>query len=341
MALSSGKAFAEITHREEVVIMIAHGKDIKIFSGSSNRPLAEAICRELGTQLGDSEVGSFSDGEKYVSIYETVRGSDVFVVQSTCSPVNDHLMELLIMIDALRRASAGRITAVMPYFGYARQDRKTKPRDPISAKLVANLITRAGADRVLTMDLHANQIQGFFDIPVDNLLGSPVFVDHFLKKFSESHSETMVVSPDIGSVARARAFAQKLDMPLAIVDKRRQKANSCEVMNIIGDVYNKNVILLDDMVDTGGSLCNAAKALVTLGHAKSVTACASHGVLSGNAYKLIQDSVIDEVIFLNTINPKPDVGKTCPKIKYLSVAHMFAEAIERIYDEQSVSTLFT
>ena len=321
--------------------MIAHGKDIKVFSGNSNKALAEAICREMGTQLGDSEVGAFSDGENYVSIYETVRGSDVFVIQSTSSPVNDNLMELLIMIDALRRASAGRITAVIPYFGYARQDRKTKPRDPISAKLVANLITRAGADRVLTMDLHANQIQGFFDIPVDNLLGSPVFVDHFRAKFADCHDETMVVSPDVGSVARARAFAQKLDMPLAIVDKRRQKANSSEVMNIIGEVEGKNVILLDDMVDTGGSLCHAAKALVEIGGAKSVTACASHGVLSGPAYDRINDSVIDEVIFLDTIQPRPDVHKICPKIKYLSVAHMFAEAIERIYEEQSVSKLFT
>ena len=321
--------------------MIAHGKDIKVFSGNSNKALAEAICREMGTQLGDSEVGAFSDGENYVSIYETVRGSDVFVIQSTSSPVNDNLMELLIMIDALRRASAGRITAVIPYFGYARQDRKTKPRDPVSAKLVANLITRAGADRVLTMDLHANQIQGFFDIPVDNLLGSPVFVDHFRAKFADCHDETMVVSPDVGSVARARAFAQKLDMPLAIVDKRRQKANSSEVMNIIGEVEGKNVILLDDMVDTGGSLCHAAKALVEIGGAKSVTACASHGVLSGPAYDRINESVIDEVIFLDTIQPRPDVHKICPKIKYLSVAHMFAEAIERIYEEQSVSKLFT
>ena len=321
--------------------MIAHGKDIKVFSGNSNKALAEAICREMGTQLGDSEVGAFSDGENYVSIYETVRGSDVFVIQSTSSPVNDNLMELLIMIDALRRASAGRITAVIPYFGYARQDRKTKPRDPISAKLVANLITRAGADRVLTMDLHANQIQGFFDIPVDNLLGSPVFVDHFRAKFADCHDETMVVSPDVGSVARARAFAQKLGMGLAIVDKRRQKANSSEVMNIIGEVEGKNVILLDDMVDTGGSLCHAAKALVEIGGAKSVTACASHGVLSGPAYDRINESVIDEVIFLDTIQPRPDVHKICPKIKYLSVAHMFAEAIERIYEEQSVSKLFT
>ncbi len=321
--------------------MIAHGKDIKIFCGNSNKALAQAICRELGTQLGDAEVGAFSDGENFVSIYETVRGSDVFVIQSTSSPVNDNLMELLIMIDALKRASAGRITAVIPYFGYARQDRKTKPRDPISAKLVANLITEAGADRVLTMDLHANQIQGFFDIPLDNLLGSPVFVDHFKNKFAAVHDQTIVVSPDVGSVARARAFAQKLDMPMAIVDKRRQKANSSEVMNIIGDVTDKNVILLDDMVDTGGSLCHAAKALVDIGHARSVTACASHGVLSGPAYDRINESVIDEVLFLDTIQPRADVATICPKIKYLSVAHMFAEAIERIYEEQSVSKLFT
>ena len=318
--------------------MIAHGKDIKIFAGNSNPKLALDICRKLGTQLGNAEVGTFSDGEKSVSIYETVRGSDVFVVQSTCSPVNDNLMELLIMIDAMRRASAGRVTAVIPYFGYARQDRKTKPRDPISAKLVANLITRAGADRVLTMDLHANQIQGFFDIPVDNLLGSPIFVRHFMQKYADCHDEVMVVSPDVGSVARARAFAQKLGMGLAIVDKRRQKANSSEVMNIIGDVKGKRVILLDDMVDTGGSLCGAAKALVEIGGAKSVTACASHGVLSGPAVQRIQESVIDEVIFLDTIPARPDVN--CDKIKYLSVAEMFAEAIERIYEEISVSKLF-
>ena len=293
--------------------MIAHGKDIKIFSGNSNPKLALDICKKLGTQMGNAEVGTFSDGEKSVSIYETVRGSDVFVVQSTCSPVNDNLMELLIMIDAMRRASAGRVTAVIPYFGYARQDRKTKPRDPISAKLVANLITRAGADRVLTMDLHANQIQGFFDIPVDNLLGSPIFVNHFMTKYADCHQEVMVVSPDVGSVARARAFAQKLDMPLAIVDKRRQKANSSEVMNIIGDVRDKRVILLDDMVDTGGSLCGAAKALVEVGGAKSVTACASHGVLSGPAIQRIEDSVLDEVIFLDTIPARPEVK--CAKIK--------------------------
>ena len=320
--------------------MIAHGKDIKIFSGTSNRKLAEDICKHLNISVGDAQVGTFSDGEKSVSIYETVRGSDVFVVQSTCSPVNDNLMEMLVMIDALKRASAGRITAVMPYFGYARQDRKTKPRDPISAKLVANMITAAGADRVLTMDLHAAQIQGFFDIPVDNLLGSPVFVEHFLKKFADNHDNAMVVSPDVGSVARARAFAQKLDMPMAIVDKRRQKANSSEVMNIIGDVHGRDVILLDDMVDTAGSLCGAAKALVEIGGAKSVTACASHGVLSGPAIGRIMESCLDEVVFLDTIPPTEE-AKACPKLKYLTVSHMFAEAIDRIYEEVSVSKLFT
>ena len=326
--------------------MIAHGKDIKVITGNSNPGLARDICKELGIPLGNSEVGAFSDGENFSSIYETVRGSDVFVVQSTCSfvkdgrasTVNDALMELLIIIDALKRASAGRITAVIPYFGYARQDRKTKPRDPISAKLVANLITTAGADRVLTMDLHANQIQGFFDIPVDNMLGSPVFVDYFNRKFKDDRDDTMVVSPDVGSVARARAFAQKLNMPLAIVDKRRQKANSSEVMNIIGDVKDKRVILLDDMVDTGGSLCHAAKALVEIGGARDITACATHGILSGPAIRRINESVLDEVVFLNTIPAKPDVQ--CDKLRYISVAHLFAEAISHIYMETSVSPLF-
>jgi ribose-phosphate pyrophosphokinase len=318
--------------------MIAHGKDIKIFCGNSNKPLAEAICKELGVPMGNAEVGSFSDGENYVSIYETVRGSDVFVIQSTNTPVNDNLMELLIMIDALKRASAGRITAVIPYFGYARQDRKAKPRDPISAKLVANMITAAGADRVLTMDLHAAQIQGFFDIPVDNLAGNPIFVGDYAKKFGAECENMMVVSPDVGSVARARAFAQKLHMNLAIVDKRRQKANSCEVMNVIGDVRGKDCILFDDMVDTGGSLCNAAQALIDVGGAKSVHACASHGVLSGPALERVNNSVIQELALLDTI-PAVDPAK-CPKIKYLSVAPMFSEAIERIYQEISISKLF-
>ncbi len=318
--------------------MIAHGKNIKIFSGSANPALSEAICRSLGTHLGNSETGRFSDGETFCSIYETVRGSDVFVVQPTCSPVNDNLMELLIMIDAFKRASAGRVTAVMPYFGYARQDRKTKPRDPISAKLVANLLTRAGADRVLTMDLHASQIQGFFDIPVDNLLGNPIFVHHLHDRFHGQEDTTVVVSPDVGSVSRARAFAQKLGMPLAIVDKRRQKANSSEVMNIIWDVRDKQVIIFDEKVDTAGSLCGAAQALVELGGATQVYACASHGVLSGPAYERIEKSAISELVLLDTIPPRTDVP--CSKIKYLTVADMFAEAIERIYEEVSVSKLF-
>ena len=318
--------------------MIAHGKDIKVFCGNSNPKLAQDICKMMGTKLGEAEVKSFADGEISVSLYETVRGSDVFVVQSTCKPVNDSLMELLIMIDALKRASAGRVTAVIPYFGYARQDRKAKARDPISAKLVANMITAAGADRVLTMDLHAAQIQGFFDIPVDNLLGNPVFVDYYAKKFGDRCEDMVVVSPDVGSVARARAFAQKLHMQLAIVDKRRQKANQCEVMNVIGDVAGKDCILFDDMVDTAGSLCNAAKAIVEVGGANHVFACASHGVLSGPAIDRINSSVITEVAFLDTI-PAVDAGLS-EKIKYLTVAPMFSEAIERIYQEISISKLF-
>ena len=319
--------------------MISHGKDMKVFSGNANVGLAKDICKLIGIQLGNAEIGHFADGEVCASIYESVRGSDVFLVQSTSRPVNDNLMELLVMIDAMKRASAGRVTAVIPYFGYARQDRKAKARDPISAKLVANMLVAAGADRVLTMDLHAAQIQGFFDIPVDNLYGNPIFVDYYAKKFGERCEDMVVVSPDVGSVARARAFAQKLGMGLAIVDKRRQKANSSEVMNIIGDVRGKRVILFDDMVDTGGSLCGAAQALVELGGATEVYACASHGVLSGPAVDRIEKSVIKEVIFLDTVPARSDVK--CDKIKYLSVAHMFAEAIERIYEEVSVSKLFS
>ena len=318
--------------------MIAHGKDIKVFCGNSNPQLAKEICKQMGTKLGETEVKSFADGEVSVSLYETVRGSDVFVVQSTCKPVNDNLMELLVMIDALRRASAGRITAVIPYFGYARQDRKAKARDPITAKLVANMITAAGADRVLTMDLHAPQIQGFFDIPVDNMFGNPIFVDYYAKKFGDKCEDMVVVSPDVGSVARARAFAQKLHMQLAIVDKRRQKANQSEVMNVIGDVAGKDCILFDDMVDTAGSLCNAAKAIVEVGGANHVYACASHAVLSGPALERINESVITEVAFLDTIPPVDEA--LCPKLRYLSVAPMFGEAIERIYQETSISKLF-
>ena len=318
--------------------MISHGKDIKIFSGNSNPALAQEICKFIGTSLGEAEVKHFADGEACVSLYETVRGSDVFLINPTCNPVNDSLMELLVMIDACKRASAGRVTAVIPYFGYARQDRKARSRDPISAKLVANMITAAGADRVLTMDLHAAQIQGFFDIPVDNLLGNPVFVDYYAKKFGEKVENMVVVSPDAGSVARARTFAQKLHMDLAIVDKRRQKANQCEVMNVIGDVRGKECIIFDDMVDTAGSLCNAAKALVDVGGAKAVYACASHGVLSGPALERLSDSVITELALLNTI--PESMGAGCDKIKYLSVAPMFGEAIERIYQEISIAKLF-
>ena len=318
--------------------MIAHGKDIKVFCGNANPKLAEDICKLMGIKLGETEVKSFADGEVSVSLYETVRGSDVFVVQSTCNPVNNNLMELLIMIDALRRASAGRITAVIPYFGYARQDRKAKARDPISAKLVANMITAAGADRVLTMDLHANQIQGFFDIPVDNLAGNPIFVDYYAKKFGEKCEDMVVVSPDVGSVARARAFAQKLHMQLAIVDKRRQKANQSEVMNVIGDVEGKDCIIFDDMCDTCGTLCNAAKALIEIGGAKSVHACATHAVLSGPAIERINNSVITELALLNTIPPVD--AALSDRLKYLSVGPMFSEAIERIYQEVSISKLF-
>ena len=321
--------------------MIAYGDNIQIICGNSNPEFANTICMELGLPIGKSEVKTFADGEVSVSLEETVRGADVFLIQSTCKPVNDNLMELLVMVDACRRASAGRITAVIPYFGYARQDRKAKSRDPISAKLVANMITAAGANRVLTMDLHAAQIQGFFDIPLDHLLGNPTFVDYFMKKFPEdqfNHDDFVVVSPDVGSVGRARAFATKVHMGLAIVDKRRQKANVCEVMNVIGDVRDKTCILFDDMVDTAGSLCNAAKALVEIGGAKAVYACATHGVLSGPAYERIEQSPIEEIVFLNTI---PQLANTpSNKIKFLDVAPVFARAIEHIHGGTSIADLF-
>lgn len=319
--------------------MISHGKEIKVFTGNSNPELAHAICAQLYQNLGSSTVSQFADGECSISVFEPVRGKDVFIVQSTCGPVNDNLMELLIMIDAMRRASAGRITAVIPYFGYARQDRKAKSRDPISAKLVANLITAAGADRVLTMDLHAAQIQGFFDIPVDNLMGAHLFSKHYVKMFGKGNENLMVVSPDVGSTARARAFSMKLGVNMAIVDKRREKANQSEVMNIIGNVEGKTCLLLDDMVDTAGSLCGAAKAIVEVGGAKEVFACASHGVLSGPAIDRINDSVIDELLLLDTI-PYPKDKPACDKIHYLPVAPVFAEAINRIYEEMSISSLF-
>jgi len=315
-----------------------HGKDIKIISGNSNVPFAESVCRNLGMRLSSTDVTTFSDGEISVSLFESVRGSDVFIIQSTCNPVNDHLMEMLILVDACKRASSGRITVVMPYFGYARQDRKTKSRDPISAKLVANLITSAGADRVLTLDLHAAQIQGFFDIPVDNLVGSPLFADYYQKNFINGDDDIMVVSPDVGSVGRARAFALRMGLNLAIIDKRREKANHSEVMNIIGSVEGKRIILYDDVVDTAGSLCEAAAALEEKGGAKEIYACASHGVLSGHAVELIEKSNIRELIFTDTIPYRGE--KPCDKIKYLTAAPLFAEAIERIFEEVSISTLF-
>jgi len=316
--------------------MNLHGKDIKIFAGNSNRGLAEEIAQKLGLTVGAATVGKFSDGEACINIGEVVRGSDVFVIQSTCQPVNDNLVELLIMIDALKRASAGRITAVMPYFGYARQDRKARARDPISAKLVANLITVAGADRILTMDLHAPQLQGFFDIPVDHLLGAPILSQYYANKF-ENLEDVIIVSPDVGSVSRCRKFAEGLDVPLAIIDKRRPKANVSTVVNIIGDVRDKKVILVDDLIDTGGTIVNAANALLERG-AKEIYACCTHAVLSGSAIEKIGASEIKELVALTTI-PLPE-EKKIDKIKMLSVAGIFAEAIERIYEYQSISILF-
>ncbi len=319
--------------------MNIHGKDIKIFCGNASKAVAVAVAAQLGLPLGKSEVKKFSDGEISVSLQESVRGSDVFVIQSTCDPVNDNLMELLIMIDALKRASAGRITAVMPYFGYARQDRKAKARDPISAKLVADLITAAGADRILTMDLHAPQIQGFFNIPVDHLLGVPILVPYFIEKFKDIHDEIVAVSPDLGSVGRVRNFAERFDSPIAIIDKRRPKANVSEVMNIIGNVEGKRVIIVDDMIDTAGTLCNAANAIVERGGAKEVYACATHGVLSGPAIERIENSALKEVILLDTV--EADESKKSDKIKFVPVAPVFAEAIEIIYSDKSISPLFT
>ncbi len=319
--------------------MNIHGKDIKIFAANSTVRVSEQIAECLGLPLGKSEVSTFSDGEITVSLFESVRGSDCFIIQLTCAPVNNNIMEMLIMIDAMKRASAARITAVIPYFGYARQDRKAKARDPISAKLVADLITTAGADRVLTMDLHVPQIQGFFNIPVDHLLGAPVLSNYLKDRIGDNVDEYVAVSPDLGSVTRARTFATRLGCPLAIVDKRRQKANVSEVMNIIGDVRGKKVILIDDMVDTAGTLCNSAQALIDKGGATEVIACATHGVLSGPAIERLQNSCIKELILLDTIPLPPE--KAIPKITLLPVAPLFAEAIERIYEDKPVSTMYT
>ena len=310
------------------------GSKIKLFAGNSNPDLAEKIAKYLNLNLGKAEVKTFSDGEISVNINESVRGVDVYIIQSTCAPVNNNLMEMLIMIDAMKRASAGRITAVIPYYGYARQDRKAKARDPITAKLVANLLTAAGVDRILTMDLHANQIQGYFDIPVDHLLGGPILVKHFE---SMHIPDLVVVSPDHGSVARARKFAEYLDAPIAIVDKRRPKNNVSEVMHIIGDVKDKNLILLDDMIDTAGTLCNAASALKEAG-ANKIYSCCTHPVLSGSAIERIQNSPLSEVIVLDTIPLTKE--KQIDKIKVLSTANLFGSAITKIFNGESVSELF-
>lgn len=317
--------------------MITHGRNIKVFTGNSHFDLAQDIADILGVPVGESKVSTFSDGEISVDINETVRGNDVFIVQSTCEPVNNNLMELLIMIDALKRASAGRITAVIPYYGYARQDRKVKARDPITAKLVADLLTAAGAHRVLTMDLHAAQIQGYFNIPVDHLLGAPILAEHFISKGLIEQEDLVVVSPDLGSVTRARKFADNLHAPIAIIDKRRPKANVSEIMNIIGDIEGKRCILIDDMIDTAGTIANAANALKDLG-AKNVYACCTHGVLSGPAMERINNSAIEELVMLNTIPLRKDLDTD--KITSLSVAPLFAEAIKRIYDDKPISKLF-
>ena len=311
-----------------------HGA-IKVFAGNSSQKLAKAICSQLDLELGQLEVGKFSDGETSVNLKESVRGCDVFIVQSTNTPVNDNLMELLLIIDACKRASAGRITAVIPYFGYARQDRKAHSRDPISAKLVADILQTAGANRVLTMDLHSSQVQGFFNIPVDNLLGMPV-ISRYVKKCGVPENLT-IVSPDMGSVVRSRAMASKFNAPLAIIDKRRPQANVMQVMNVIGDVKGRTCLMLDDMIDTGGTICQGAQALIDHG-ANEVIACCTHAVLSGPAIERLRSSVLSKVIVLDTI--ELDECKRIDKIEVVSIADVFAEAIERVYTDLPVSKLY-
>ena len=310
-------------------------RELKIFSGNANLALAHEICAYLGQKLGEATVASFSDGEIRVKIDENVRGADVFVVQSCCQPVNDSLMELLIIIDALKRSSANRITAVIPYFGYARQDRKDQPRVPITAKLVADLMTTAGADRVLSMDLHAGQIQGFFNVPVDHLYALPVLLDYIVKK---QMTDLVVVSPDAGGVERARALAKRIQANLAIIDKRREGPNQAQIMNIIGDVQGKQVLLLDDMIDTAGTIVQGAQACLDHGAREVMTAC-THAVLSGPALERLQSSCLSQVVITNTI---PLRGKEliCPKLHQLSVAPLLGEAIRRIHEDESVSSLF-
>ena len=307
--------------------------NLKLFTGNANPELAQEIAEYIGTKVGDAQVKHFSDGEISIMIDESVRGDDVYIIQPTCTPVNDNMMELLIMIDAMRRASAKRITAVLPYYGYARQDRKSRGREPITAKQVANLIDKAGARRVLAMDLHAQQIQGFFDIPLDNLMGLPILADYYKHKDTEN---LVVVSPDMGGVARARNLAEQIGVPLAIIDKRRPRPNVSEVMNIIGDIEGKEVILVDDMIDTAGTITNGAQALMDRG-AKCVDACCTHAVLSGPAIERIEKSPIQELVTTNTI---PLGDKKCDKIKVLSVAPIIGEAILRIHNDRSVSDLF-
>jgi ribose-phosphate pyrophosphokinase len=306
-----------------------------VLSGNANLPLARAICEELWVELGRAVVKSFSDGEIWVQMEENVRGADVFVVQPTCTPVERHLMELILMIDALKRASADRITAVLPYYGYARQDRKAKSRVPISAKVVASMLERAGADRILSLDLHAAQIQGFFDIPVDHLFAAPVMIDYFVQS---DLSLTTVVSPDAGGVERARAFAKRMETPLAIIDKRRDEPNEAEVLHIIGDVEGHDCMIVDDLIDTAGTLVKATDALLEAG-ARSVSACATHAVLSGPAVQRICESRLKEVILSDSIPLRPDAA-SCGKIRVLSVARLLARAIQSIHEETSVSCLF-
>jgi len=316
------------------VLAMTHDR-LKVFTGNANRPLAEAICRELNTHIGQAMVRYFADGEIYLQIQENVRGADVFVIQPTCTPVDRNLMELLLMMDALKRASAERITAVLPYYGYARQDRKDKPRVPISAKLVAAVMETAGADRILALDLHAAQIQGFFNIPVDHLFSSPVMIDYFKPL---NIPDMTVVSPDAGGVERARAFAKRLNAPLAIIDKRREEANVAEVMNVIGAVSGRNCLIVDDLIDTGGTLIKGAEALLEKG-ATSVSACATHAVLSGPAVERIEESELREVVFTNSI-PLSAEAQISSRIKSLSVAPLLARAIQSIHEETSVSILF-
>jgi len=311
-------------------------KSLGLFSGNANRELAEAIAHGLGTKLGAARLSRFSDGEMFCQIEENVRGVHSYVIQPTCSPVNDNLIELLIMVDALRRASAGSITAVLPYYGYARQDRKMAPRTPISSRMVADLLQTAGVSRVLCVDLHAAQIQGFFSVPFDHLFALPVFLEDYLKTSFDQHA--VFVSPDAGGVERARAYSKRLGASLAIIDKRRSRANESEVMHLIGDVKDRECIIVDDLIDTGGTLCNAARAVMEKG-AKRVVACATHGVFSGPAIQRIEESPLDEVVVTNSIPAAKD-GKLSSKIRYLSIARLLAEAIRRIDANDSVSSLF-